>query len=253
MFPAILIFVFIALTVAGLIFLILPGLAERRIEFASEPDAPVAFGTDMAWIAVRSGDTAAVMAALDLVGATRANWSSGIGTVYDKRLCDDFVFVTPPVKGWTFITGVPLPLPANRAFVDKLTPLLAGLAGAFREVQYFASYPIIDLFAWARLERGRMTRAFAVGDEGVVWDRGRPSREERALGLKLFELRGIRCRKGDTGESIILHPTQEHVLRLAGNWSLDPTTFENRNEQPGVGFVARAPQAWRAERIRKAA
>ena len=97
-------------------------------------------------------------------------------------------------------------------------------------------------------------RAFAIGDEGVIWDRGRLTPEERALGLKLFELRGIRGRKGDTGEAIILHPTEEQVLRMACGWSLDPTRLDRINgAAAGTGFVARVPAAWRPERIRKAA
>lgn len=247
------IFSLIALTVAAIVVVILPRFADRSVAFAGEPDAPKGFGADMAWIAVRSEDTAAVVAALGIEGATPANWNSGIGTVYDVSLCDTYVFVSPPVKGWTFVAGVALPLPASRAFVDKLTPLLATLGTEFRDVQYFASYPVIDLFAWARLERGRMVRAFAIGDEGVIWDRGKPTREERALGLKLFELRGIRGRRGDTGESIILHPTEEHVLRLATSWSLDPTRLGAMPEPLGAGFVAAAPQAFKTERIRKAA
>ncbi len=255
MLPLLLIAALIALTVGLIAFVILPRLADQSVAFAGEPDAPKAFGTDMAWIAIRSGDTAAVLAALGIgsEAATAANWNSGIGSIYDVSLCDHYVFVSPPVKGWTFVAGVALPLPASRAFVDKLTPLLAALGSQFRDVQYFASYPVIDLFAWGRLERGRMVRAFAIGDEGVIWDRGKPTREERALGLKLFELRGIRGRRGDTGESIILHPTQEHVLRLATSWSLDPTRLGAMPEPLGAGFVAAAPRAFRAERIRKAA
>ena len=255
MLASILIFSLIALTVGLIAFVILPRLSDRSVAFAGEPDAPKAFGADMAWMAIRSEDTAAVVSALGIAieGASVANWNSGIGTIYDVSLCDNYVFVSPPVKGWTFVAGVALPLPASRAFVDKLTPLLSTLGTEFRDVQYFASYPVIDLFAWARLEKGRMVRAFAIGDEGVIWDRGKPTREERALGLKLFELRGIRGRKGDTGEKIILHPTEEHVLRLATSWSLDPTRLGAMPEPLGAGVVAVAPRAFKPERIRKAA
>lgn len=243
----------IALTVTAIVVLILPRLSDRSVAFAEEPDAPKPFGSDMAWIAVRTDDRDRLFDALGIEAQNPANWSSGIGTIYDPSLCDGYIFITPLVKGWTLIAGVALPLPASRAFIDKLTPLLSSLSREFRDVQYFASYPVIDLFAWAKLEKGRMVRAFAIGDEGVIWDRGKPTREERALGLKLFELRGIRGRKGDTGEAIILHPTEEHVLRLAKAWSLDPTQFADLNVPPAVGAVSAAPQVWRAERIRKAA
>ncbi len=243
----------IALTVAIIAVFVAPRLADRRVVFEVAPDTPKAFGYNMAWIAIRTKDVRLVIETLELSDVEPANWNSGIGTIYSPALSDTYIFVSPPIKGWTFVAGVPLPLPVGRSFIDKLTPLLARLASAFPHVQYFAGFPIIDFFAWAKLDSGRMVRAFAIGDEGVIWDRGRLTAEERALGLKLFDLRGIKGRKGDAGGAIILHPTEQQVLQLAGGWSLDPSLFATKDGEPNLGFIARAPSSWRAERLRKAA
>lgn len=247
----------VALLIAGTIVLIaryaLPSMGAKRMLLPSEPDTPKPFGSNMAWIAVRSEDSAAIVEALNLTERAQVNWDAGIGAVYDSVLANGYVFVSPPVKGYTFIAGIALPLPAARGFVDKLTPLLMELGVRFKEVQYFASFPVIDFYAWARIEKGRMVRAFAIGDEGVIWDRGRLTPEERALGLKLFEVRGIRGRKGDTGEAIILHPTEQQVLRMACVWSLDPSRLGAVTGEEGAGIIARTPAAWRSERLRKAA
>ncbi|MBZ0211724.1 MAG: hypothetical protein K8F92_19020, partial [Hyphomicrobium sp.] len=120
-------------------------------------------------------------------------------------------------------------------------------------VQYYFSYPPIDYYAWARVKDGRLVRAFAVSDEGIIWNKGRPSKEERALGLKLFELRGVRGRKGDAGGELILHPTEDHVMRLANRWSIDPTILCEEHAPVGLGYIAVPPHGWRAERLRKAA
>ena len=245
--------ILIGLTIAVIVALIAPRLADRRVVFEVQPDAPKSFGLEMAWIAIRTKNTSQVLETLELTSAEPANWNSGIGTVYSPLLADTYVFVSPPIKGWTFVAGVPLPLPVGRSFVDKLTPLLARLATEFPQVQYFAGFPIIDFFAWAKLDGGRMVRAFAIGDEGVIWDRGRLTPEERALGLKLFDLRGIKGRKGDAGGAIILHPTEQQVLKLAGGWSLDPSLLDTIGGDAASGFIARAPSSWRAERLRKAA
>jgi hypothetical protein len=242
----------IALTVAGAYRLARAGGA-KRIVLGSSPDGPCAFGCGMAWLAVRSDDPVAVLEALRLEEPRPCNWNSGIGAAYDDWLGAAHVFVSPPVQGWTFVVGLPLPHPVGRGFIDKCTPLLVDLGGHFDEVQYFFSYPPIDYYAWARVQDGRLVRAFAVTDEGIVWNKGRTSKEERGLGLKLFELRGVRERRGDAGGELILHPTEDHVMRLASRWSIDPTTLYEAHAPAALGYVALTPQSWCAERLRRAA
>lgn len=251
--PYILIALMITLTVAVIVRVLLPALQPRRIMLPAQPDTPKAFGPSMAWIAIRNAPPERIAHLLGVEGATAANWDAGIGAIYDEALSDTHIFIAPPVKGITFVAGVPLPMPVGRAFADKLTPLLTDLAAQFRDVQYFACFPAIDFYAWTRFENGRVVRAFAMSEEGVIWDRGRLTAEERALGLRLFELRGIRGRSGDAGGAIILHPTEGQVLRMACGWSLDPSLLDKLTCQPATGIVARAPAAWRSERVRKAA
>ncbi len=245
--------VMLALTVVTVAGLLAPRLSDRRVLFDQAPDRPKSFGYRMAWLAVRSRDPSHVAAELGLADAEPCNWNSGIGSVYDHKLGQNLIFVTPAVNGWVFVCGLTLPHPAGQGFVDKVTPLLVGLGGRFTEVQYFYNYPPIDLFAWARLIDGRLVRAFAAGEEGVIWSKGKTTREERQLGLKMFELRGVKGRQGDAGGEIILHPTDEHVLQLARKWSLDPATLEDARAEQSLGLIASAPVSWRTERLMKAA
>jgi hypothetical protein len=242
----------IALTVAGAYWLARAG-GEKQIIFSQAADPPSAFGCSMAWLAIRCDEPESVIDALGLAGAAPCNWSSGIGAIYDDWLGASRVFVSPPVDGWTFVAGLSLPHPLGTGFADKCTPMLVDLGGSFDEIQYFFSYPPIDYYAWARVRDGRLVRAFAVSDEGIIWNKGRASKEERALGLKLFELRGVRERKGDAGGELILHPTEDHVMRLASRWSVDPTALALGSRPAGLGYIAFAPVRWRAERLRKAA
>ncbi len=252
-FTAVIIAVMVAATIAVAAYYLAPRMGGGRVLFSAQADPPAAFGYDMAWLAVRTRDTAAVVSALALEDPQPCNWNSGIGTVYAPDLGENHIYVSPPVNGWTFVVGLPLPHPTTAAFVDKCTPLLVTLGGRFVEVQYYFCYPPIDMFAWARLVDGRLLRAFAAGDEGVIWNKGKTTREEKALGLKLFELRGVRGRRGDAGGEMILHPTEDHVMRLASRWSLDPTRLNAGSAPPATGFIARPPAAWRPERLRAAA
>lgn len=229
------------------------GNASQRFQVDEEPDAPKSFGYKMAWLAVRTEDGAELGRILGLGRGVAANWSSGIGTVYDDALSASYVYVTPPVEGWTFVVGLGLPHPVGASFVDKLTPLLSTLSRHYPDVQYYFTYPLIDFFAWARLRDGRLVRAFAVNDEGVVWNKGRISPEERALGLRLFELRGIREREGDAGGELVFYPTEDQVLEIAKGWGIDPIGLDDLTCGTGRGFIARVPAAWCSERRHKSA
>ena len=232
---------------------VVPRLVPRDVHLANVPDQPRAFGRDMAWLALRTKDSNAVTAALGLSGLRPANWNSGVGAIYDPEISDSLIFISPPINGWTIVAGESLPLPAGRTFVDKATPLLRRLGNEFPSVQYFASFPIIDFYAWVRIEKSRRVRAFAIGEAGIVWDSGKPSQEERQLGLSFVEIRGIRERHGDLGGQLQLHPTEQHVFAVAGGWSLNPMAMETFAAPSGVGWIADAPRSWRPERVRKVA
>ncbi|OYW56453.1 MAG: hypothetical protein B7Y80_06620 [Hyphomicrobium sp. 32-62-53] len=247
------ILIMVIATVAVAALKLAPRIGHGRVVYPTTPDKPVAFGYQMAWLAIRTRDTPAVVEALGLEAPQPCNWNSGLGTVYDPRLGQNHVFVSPPVNGWTFVVGLPLPQPMGRSFADKATPLLVDLGGRFVEVQFFIAFPPVDLFAWARMIDGRLVRAFAIGDEGIIWSKGKTTKEERALGLKLFELRGVRDRRGDAGGPLILHPTEDHVMQVARKWSLDPTKIGSNSGPEGMGLIARAPVRWRVERLKKSA
>lgn len=243
-----------ALTVAAITLVMAPRMAEGRVLFGKTPDSPCPFGYRMAWLAIRTRNTRKVADILGLQGLETCNWRSGIGSIYDAELGQTRVFVSPPVNGWTFVVGLPLPHPLSAAFVDKCRPLLLQLGAEFIEVQYYLSYPLMDLFAWARVIDGKLVRGFAISEEGVILNAGKPSKDERSLGLKLFDVRGPRGRKGDAGGPLIMYPTEDHVLRLAGRWSIDPIKIDCApRSQPALGFIGLAPVAWRTERVRKAA
>lgn len=243
----------VVLTVAIAATIVVPRCIPHHIRLSEAADAPRAFGTDMAWLAIRSEDASAVAAALGLTRIRAANWTSGIGAIYDSEISGSLVFITPPVKGWTLVAGESLPIPSGAGFVDKMTPLLQRLATQFPSVQYFAAFPIIDFYAWVRFDKKRNRRAFAVGEDGIIWASGTATVDERRLGLSLVEIRGIHERHGDVGGELQLHPTEEHVFAIAGGWSINPMAIEQLAVPTGSGWVADAPRAWRPERARKAA
>ncbi len=247
--------IMVLVTIAAAIVSLAPLISEGRVVYSAEPDKPHAFGYRMSWLAIRSRDTARILDALGVNEPVVANWQTGLGVVYDRQLGDQRVFISPPVNGWSFVVGLSLPQPMGGGFVDKWTPFIIRLGHEFIEVQYFSTFPAIDFHAWARMVDNKLARAFAVGDDGVLLNKGKPTKDEKNLGLKLFELRGVRGRTGDAGGELILHPTEEHVMKLAARWSIDPTLLDTGAvaTERGTGYVAFAPAAWHAERARRAA
>ncbi|MEZ5852894.1 MAG: hypothetical protein R3D68_19850 [Hyphomicrobiaceae bacterium] len=250
MVGAVIIGVMIVATIATIGFMLAPHMAPQRLVFDARPDRPKPFGYGMAWLAVRTRLPETVLAVLGVEEVERANWNTGLGAVYSAKCGQDRIFVSQPVNGWVMVVGLSLPQPLGRQFADKCSPLLIELGRHFIEIQYFLAYPELDHFAWARLLEGKIVRAFAMGDEGVIWNRGKPSKEEKAMGLRFSEPRG---RKGGTAEDLILPPTEAHVMWLAGKWSLDPTRIDTTLSEPGLGYIGKAPIIWRPERLRRVA
>jgi len=244
------IMVLITVLVAGLV--LVPGMHRMLPRLRRRADSPHAFGYNTAWLAVRTENTSALADVLGLEQVRAANWRSGIATTYDDRFSDSLLFVSPPVDGWSFVVGIALPTPVGRRFVDKAMPLLLDLAKIYPEVQYFVTCPPIGLTAWARLAGGRLMRAYAAGEDGVLWNKGKASKDEPAVATRA---RAGRARTGeDVGAEDPAHvPGEDDVLRLAGLWSLDPTKLEQVGRKLGPGLIGEAPLRWRPERLKGAA
>jgi hypothetical protein len=173
-----------------------------------DPDTMVGFGGKQAWLAVRDSDPAAVLAALGLRDLGEVPWREGVDIAY---LTDDRVAITPPLP-WVLAVG--------RRFLQ--TPVdVTELSGTLHtEVQFFATHRVTEMHRWARAVDGELIRAFGyVGQTGEVtsWA-GVPDAAERAAGLPEIL----------NDEATVL--VSEHdVLRVAGAWSIDPTTLSGRS------------------------
>ena len=253
MVPFAIVTALVAVTVAAALAIRFGRQGSLVFVFDEEPDAPVAFGRDMSWLAVKTEDADHLVASLGLLDAEPANWRTGTSAIYEPSLRATRVFVSPPVNGWTLVAGLSLPHPVHARFVDKCRPLLETLSARYGDVHYFANDSIVDLHAWVRASGGRLVRGYAVIDGDVVLNTGRTDRDERGLGIAHFDIRGVADRSGDIGGGLMMSPTAEHVLKLAGRWSVDPTTLPSRyGHAIGTGRIAHAPATWRVERNRSA-
>jgi hypothetical protein len=209
------------------------------------PDAPVAFGYKCTWLAIRSAETAAVVSALRLQAARRSGWAEGLETAkdYQRRM----VFLTPPVKGWTLVVGAGLPSPTDvEGQPDLCTPFLVGLGQHFPDVQFFGNHRVVGFNAWARVVRGMLVRQYGhSGSAGVTfWNYGENTPEEDVLGYHFLDFSTIDWDALSEEEERTVHdsfPDEDHVMALAGAWSIDPQTLPELGLEPGLGYLGRLP------------
>ena len=188
-------------------------------------DRMVGFGSKQAWLAIRDGDPARVMEALELRDLGPVPWREGVDLAY---LTDDRLVLTPPLPGagdgwWQLVAGRWLLRAGARVDIVELSALLG------TEVQLFATYRVGESHRWERAVDGELVRAFGyVGETGEVTEwRGEPDATERAIGLPAEEADDLLVSEPD-------------VLRMARAWSVDPTTLDG-HPAPGPLRATAAP------------
>ena len=201
---------------------------------------PEPFGWRNSWIAVRSIDTELLVPELELVRVRSCDWEEGLRQAGDKG-----IFICPPVSGWTLVVGLGLP----DASSDDTLSLIVRLSETHQSAQYFGNHRVVDYYAWARAEGGRLVRAYAfIGDQArLPWDRGELTPEERELGL-IFDDPLTGAVNPDNPNETTLEamqrmknnrprfPKEHHVFAIARKWSIDPTQIEEyeATESPGI-------------------
>jgi hypothetical protein len=164
------------------------------------------------WLAIRSASPKIVQGALGLTRSTLASWPEGM---VDGR---EF-FISPQMHGWVIVTGPGLPNPSDD--VDACFLFLVGLSRRLGHVQFFHANGILQHHAWARMDEGCVTRAYAWAGE-TVWDQGAKTMPEIELGLKCFAYGENPAGADNAGTNA------KKVSLLAARWILDPAAINRR-------------------------
>jgi hypothetical protein len=202
----------------------------RNYAVGPDPDIPVPFGSNMAWLALETADTEAVATALGIRDTRTATWTQGIDAAHQNSL-----FVTPPLADWTLVVGTPL-LPPER-LVEFVKPLLQRLSDQFGDAQYFCTNQALGLHIWARARKGRLVRGYGwFGQKGfTLWDEGAKTKEERDLGFEFSHPHGVT--DGQPSNQNGSGPDEGWVMQLAYLWSIDPMTLDGQLKEPVMGLL----------------
>jgi len=173
------------------------------------------------WAAVRAVSPAAVQTALGLQRAAPCSWAEGLTGGHD-------FFISPNVNGWVIITGMGLPNPTDD--VDATFLFLTALSKQLGHVQYFYASRLLHHHAWARLDDGCVTRAYAWTGE-TVWNQGLITLPETESEVRTFGY-------GDTSATILdAENNFEKVPALAARWSLDPAEVKLTSLRQSIGIA----------------
>lgn len=196
---------------------------------AATGTGPVGFGYKGAWLAIRTEDTKAAAEALHVTDAHAASWAEGIDAAYAARPERPPVFLTPAVDGWTLAV-----LGGDMLFEDDGVGGgildLPSLSHRFGEVQKFATHRVVDYQEWQRWVDGSPVRRYCwIGLSGEIrFDEGEPISAEGNL-LRAADLDGD-WDAFDTAD-------EETVMAVAAEWSINPTTLDERDDLPPHGLV----------------
>jgi hypothetical protein len=222
--PVFMICLFIAMVIFALL---VHRLIKSEMRKRSHVSAPLPFRRSSVaswfepparWLAIRTHNPRLVQGALGVQNARACAWSEALVPPFEPRL-----FISPAVNGWVVVTGCDLPDPADD--VDDCFLFLTQLSQKVGEVQFFTRNRAVSHHGWARLDGGRVVRAYMWAGQ-TLWSQGAPTEAERDLKLRCLsytdgpEVLGL-------SEREVFGLNTEKVVRLAGMWSLDPTNVES--------------------------
>jgi hypothetical protein len=207
------------------------GQIIETIDSASE-NYPVSFGYKMGWFAIRSTDIREVVKTLKLTDLRDVSLAEGIDVIY-REPSDECVFVTPPIKGWTLVVGFWAMGNGDTNGVRAIEKYITKLSSVFEEVQAFATHRIVEYHHWMLARKGGLIRSFAyLGERGEILSNvGDITSAEKSFKWHLLE-------------KFTWLPSEEDVMKVAGQWSLNPTTNLNDpgNDSMDMGLLAKTPR-----------
>ncbi len=197
-------------------------------------DQPVSFGYKCMWFAIKSVHTEELIKILNLSNVRPCNWNIGIEKAYENA-----VFITPPINGWTIACGRGLPHGDSKQGIEFVKSILQNLSREYGEAQFFCTNRIVELHSWIKAVEGNIQRVYSyLGESGEnILVEGEPTDFEKSLHLVNTFSDEAKEKNYFEREDINL-PDEETVMKVAENWSIDPSTLESRNDIiPALGFL----------------
>lgn len=191
---------------------------------------PINFGHKSIWAAVKTEDTEQLLSILNLKKMEKTDWVEGTIKAYNG-----YVFVLPPIRGWTLISGWGLPAPDHEQGVERTKKFLNHLSQNFEEAQLFCAIRTVDGAIWMRSINGKTERFYSIGDSNAFIE-GIPTEIEKQWDLLSQE--DLKNGDDEIYEKKV-RPDVDHVLEVAENWSINPMKLEEEKNVGTFGYTGR--------------
>lgn len=185
----------------------------------------LSFGRKISWIAIRSNDHESIVRDFNKSGKKvfKTNLEYGLHGAYAGN-----TFIYPPINGWTLIIH-----PNYNSLDDTKFDYLKDLSNNYGEINFYGSFRGVLFTTWIKFENGQVIRSFCVADGEIYRNEGTMTEIEIEILNREIEhahdIDILEIYKGE-GKYLILND-EEHVLEIAGKWSINPDNLESMNIQ----------------------
>jgi hypothetical protein len=178
-----------------------------------QPDRPFAFGKRTTWMEVKEQSIEMISDALKIKNIKPCNWEKGI------MMNGPHIFISPPIKGWILIVGIPTQLSDNKQIKEELGGYLRKLSEKLGEVNFFSMYGFVDYYIWARARDGNIIRGVGWHEFVNIWDEGEPLHEK------------------EIGWDEEKHPSDDFIMEIARKWCIAPWDIKPSDCEPSLGLI----------------
>lgn len=192
------------------------------------PDSAQGFGYKMMWLAVKTDDQHKLADFLKLKNIEKCNWKVGINTAY--KFPDSSIFITPYIDGWTLACSVNMfIIKSQNEDLHEVKNLLKILSRVFGEAQYFFSFRTADCYIWMKAVNGKIARVYSICQGENISIEGEPTNFEKNYNfINTFSPEAKDSTYYERKD--IFWPDEEFVMKVAENWSVDPSKLERRKD-----------------------
>lgn len=208
---------------------------KKEIKISHQEDTPIGFGYKTSWLAIKSNQQEHIATILGLWDIKASNWELGINSTQDK-----LVFISPTIDDWTLVIGSSLPSGDSDESLKKVKLLLKKLSKEFGEAHFYSTHRVVEFHCWIKSTNGSIERVYSfLGESGENIDvSGEPTEIEKKYNL-INSLSQEAQNENYFEREDLTYPDEELVMLIAGAWSINPITLDDRQDVKGLGILGR--------------